>query len=155
MFKAAMDQEISIKPAHGRLELEVTKMKDAEVPEGRSFAIEQVGLGVLDEDGQEIVGAALKPGGNPLDYVVGKPRKHPEIRASDVCHAIKDQWPGRPALAAQFQCNDKMIQRIVSEMTEAGWLEAIPGVLWGVRMTERALQTLSVRGAEIGVKVAE
>ena len=50
----------------GNITLEPTEMKDAELPEPRSFKLEGVKLPLVDEDGNDVWGARLEPLGS--DY---------------------------------------------------------------------------------------
>jgi hypothetical protein len=61
-LKGALDAEYQLqRDDDGLVRWTTTKMKDAEHPEPLSFRLEKVALPFQDEDGQQVVGAALKP----------------------------------------------------------------------------------------------
>lgn len=65
-LKGALDAEYQVeRDEAGTIRINTTKMKDAEAPEPLSFRLDRVGLPFVDEDGQQIFGAALKS----TDYV--------------------------------------------------------------------------------------
>ena len=147
-FKAAMDQELHVKGSGGLLELGVTKMKDAEMPQPRRFKISQVGLGVEDHCGVEINGAYLEIDGNPLEFKVGTRANGSDISALDVAKAMHPSWPGVPPLATALGCSERAVSRIMSNMRDAG-LAAQDGASrkspWA--LTETAIDHLSMTGA--------
>lgn len=122
VFKAAMDQEISVKAGvAGLVEVTVTKMKDADIPPPRTLAIEQVGLGRTDEDGEEITGAALTVAGDPLDYKVGTAQKTRKvIKARDVADLLQAGWAGREVAAVQLGVSPRTVNSMVDKMHEKG-----------------------------------
>jgi hypothetical protein len=154
-FKAAMDQEIWVKGSGGRLEMHVTKMKDAELPTPRQFKITQIGLGIHDECDVEINGAYLEIDGNPLEFKVGTRTNGQPITALDVAKAMHPKWPGVPPLATTLGCSERAISRLMVAMRDNG-LAAQEGTAkkspW--KLTEVAIDHLSMTG-ELAMKAAE
>lgn len=151
VFKAAMDQEIGVKPgAGGLVEITVTKMKDAEIPSPRTLAIDQVGLGIKDDAGEEIFGAALKPAGDPLDYQVGKSQKTKKaIKGSDIAALIRAGWPGREVAAIQLSVSARTVSNMVDDMVAKGHLEK--GPTGEPRIADEVLDAISKGGALLKV----
>lgn len=146
-LKAAMDQEFWVKGSGGLLELQVTKMKDAEMPSNKRFKITQLGLGVFDDCEVEITGAYLEIDGNPLEFKVGKRQNGTDITALDVAKAIYKGWPGVPPLATTLGCSERALSRIMASMRDSG-LAAQSGSAksspW--ELTDDALNHLSMTG---------
>ena len=148
VFKAAMDQELQVKGSGGLLELVVTKMKDAEMPQPRRFKIAQLGLGVEDDCGVEIQGAYLEIDGNPLEFKVGTRANGSDISALDVAKAMHPTWPGVPPLATALGCSERAVSRIMANMRDAGLAAQAGGAKkspW--TLTETAIDHLSMTGA--------
>lgn len=146
-FKGAMDQELWIKGSSGIIELQVTKMKDAEIPQPRRFKIKQLGLGITDECDVEITGAYLEIDGNPLEFKVGRRQNGSEITALDVAKIIYPQWPGVAPIATELGVSQKSINRIMHAMRDAG-MAIKDGTAnsspW--RLTDDAINHLSMTG---------
>lgn len=146
-FKGAMDQELWVKGSGGIIELQVTKMKDAEIPQPRRFKIKQLGLGITDECDVEITGAYLEIDGNPLEFKVGRRQNGSEITALDVAKLIHPQWPGVAPIATELGVSQKSINRIMHAMRDAG-MAVKDGTAnsspW--RLTEDAINHLSMTG---------
>lgn len=145
-FKAAMDQEIWIKGSNGRLEMQVTKMKDAELPANRQFKIAQLGLGVQDECGVEIQGAYLKIDGNPLEFKVGSTVDGKDITAMDVALAMHPKWPGVPGMVSTLKCSERSLSRIMKAMKDNGMAVQASSRQAGYELTEEAINHLSMTG---------
>lgn len=60
--------------ATGSVTFEPTEMKDAELPPPISFALESVKVPLIDEDGSDVFGAYLVPGGAPASPTRGRRR---------------------------------------------------------------------------------
>jgi hypothetical protein len=144
-FKGAMDQELWIKGAAGRIDLKVTKMKDAEVPADRRFKIEQVGLGIEDDCGVEIQGAYIEPDGNPLEFKVGSRTNGTDLLALDVAKAMYPAWPGTPPMVASLACSERSLSRIMKAMKDNGMASQKVGSK-GWELTEAAIDHLSMTG---------
>jgi hypothetical protein len=154
-FKAAMDQELWVKGASGLLELHVTKMKDAEMPQPRRFKIEQIGLGVTDDCEVEITGAYLKVDGNPLEFKVGKRANGTDITALDVARAMHPKWPGVKALVIALGCSDRAISRIMAALRDTGMAtQTGPGKSASWALTADAINHLSMTG-DLAMKKAD
>lgn len=143
VLKAAMDQELWVKGSSGQVELQVTKMKDAEVPANRRFKITQIGLGVEDEVGVEINGAYLEIDGNPLDVKVGNRTNGTELTALDVAKAMYPKWLGVPPMASTLGCSERVLSRIMKTMKDNGLADGGKG---GWELTDKALDHLSMTG---------
>lgn len=144
-FKAAMDQELWVKGGSGRLELQVTKMKDAELPANRLFKITQLGLGVFDDCGVEINGAHLEIDGNPMEFKVGTRTNGTDITALDVAKAIHPKWLGVPPTATKLGCSERSLSRIMRAMKDNG-LATQASKQSGWELTEEAINHLSMTG---------
>jgi hypothetical protein len=144
-LKGAMDQEIWVKGQMGHIEIQVTKMKDAEVPANRLFKIEQIGLDVFDDCGVEITGAYIKPDGNPLEFKVGATRAGQDIMATDVVKAMWPQWPGVPPMAAILGCSERTLSRIMTQLKSSG-LAAQKTKTGPWELTEKGLSELELTG---------
>jgi hypothetical protein len=145
-FKGAMDQEFQVKGTSGLMELKVTKMKDAEMPEPRRFKIVQVGLGVLDSCDVEITGAYIKVDGNPLDFQVGSRINGQPIKALDVVKLMHPTWPGAPAMATGLGCSERALSNIMRSMANAGMAVQSSNRKAGWALTEDAIDHLSMTG---------
>lgn len=154
-FKAAMDQELWVRGSGGRLELHVTKMKDAELPVPRQFKITQIGLGVHDECDVEINGAYLEIDGNPMDFKVGTRVNGQDITALEVAKAMHPKWLGVPGMVKTLGCSERAMSRIMVTMRDNG-LAAQESTAkkspW--KLTEVAIDHLSMTG-ELAMKAAE
>lgn len=146
VFRAAMDQELHVKGANGRLELLVTKMKDAEIPTPKRFKITQIGLGVEDECGTEIQGAHLEIDGNPMEFKVGARTTGADITALDVARAMHPKWIGLPPMATALGCSDRSLSRIMKAMKENGLAVQASSKQAGWELTEEAINHLSMTG---------
>jgi hypothetical protein len=144
-FKAAMDQELSIKGNKGLIELEVTKMKDAEPPDVRRFKIVQTGLGIMDECDVEIIGAYLEVDGNPLDFVVGKRQDGQHIKAMEVAKVLYPKWKGVPPTVTILGCSERTLSRILKAMADQGLAKRIQKSK-GWELTDQALNAISMTG---------
>jgi hypothetical protein len=144
-FKGAMDQELWVKGQMGNIEMQVTKMKDAEVPAPRLFKIDQIGLGLLDDCGVEIMGAYIKPDGNPLEFKVGRRKDGGELTAFDVAKAMYPAWPGLVPMAAILQVSDRSLSRIMTQMKSAG-LASQKSRTGPWELTEKGLGQLELTG---------
>lgn len=144
-FKGAMDQEIWVKGQNGLIELQVTKMKDAEIPANRRFKITQIGLGVNDECDVEITGAHLEVDGNPLEFKVGTRTNGTDLTALDVAKAIYPRWRGVPPTVATLGCSDRTLSRIMKTMHDQGLAKKVEGTK-GWELTDKALNELSMTG---------
>ena len=142
-FKGAMDQELWVKGQMGHIELKVTKMKDAEMPAERRFKITQIGLGVEDDCGVEIMGAYIEVDGNPLEFKVGTRTNGTDITALDVAKAMYPKWPGVPPMAASLGCSDRSISRVMKAMKDNNMASGGKG---GWELTEEAINHLSMTG---------
>lgn len=147
-LRGAMDQEIMVAGQSGHIDLTVTKMKDAEVPAPRSFAIKQIGLGVRDDCDVEITGAYLINGQNPLEYVVGKAQDGTELKALTVAKIMYPAWPGAHVAALELKCSERTISRIMGNMKSAGIVHQCTtpagGRTWA--LTDKGLDALSMTG---------
>lgn len=144
-LKAAMDQEIWIKNTAGRIELKMTKMKDAEMPQDIQFRITQIGLGVEDENGQEVLGAYLKRDGNPLDVQVGKRGDGKPITAKEIVVAMRPKWEGSNVMQSIFELSERTLTRVMTTMRESGWVSGGQG-RGGYKLTDLAINHLSLAG---------
>lgn len=144
-FKGAMDQEIWVKGQNGLIELQVTKMKDAEIPANRRFKITQTGLGVFDDMEIEITGAYLEVDGNPLDFVVGKKQDGRDIKAIDVAKVLYPAWKGVPPTVTLLGCSERTLSRIMKTMHDQGLAKKVQGAK-GWELTDKALNELSMTG---------
>lgn len=151
VFRAAMDQELHVKGANGRLELLVTKMKDAEIPVPKRFKITQIGLGVEDECGAEIKGAHLEIDGNPMEFKVGTTTDGKDITALTVAMAMHPKWPGLPGMATTLGCSERSLSRIMKAMKENGLAVQASSRQAGWELTEEAINHLSMTG-ELAIK---
>lgn len=142
-FKGAMDQEIWVKGSMGLIELQVTKMKDAELPSSRRFKIAQTGLGITDDCDVEITGAYLEVDGNPLEFKVGTRTNGTEITAMDVAKAMHPKWPGVPPMATSLGCSERTLSRIMKTMKDQGMADGGKG---GWQLSEAAIDHLSMTG---------
>jgi len=145
-FKGAMDQEIWVKGSMGLIELQVTKMKDAEMPAKRRFKIVQTGLGMHDECDVEITGAYLEVDGNPLEFVVGKRTNGTDISAMDVARAMYPKWPGVPPMATTLGCSERSLSRVMKAMGDNGMAVQASSRQSGWALTEDAINHLSMSG---------
>jgi hypothetical protein len=145
-FKGAMDQEIWVKGAAGRIDLKMTKMKDAEIPADKKFKISQIGLGVEDNVGLEITGAYLEVDGNPLDFVVGKRINGTDITAMDVAKAMYPKWVGRTPMAVVLGCSEKTISNYMTKMKDSALATRTGGRTSDWELTEQAIDYLSMTG---------
>ena len=143
-FKAAMDQELWVKGSNGRLELQVTKMKDAELPANRMFKITQTGLGIKDECDVEINGAYLEIDGNPLDFKVGTRTNGSDILARDVARAMYPKWLGVPPTASALGCSERSLSRIMKAMKDNGLAVQASSKQAGWELTEEAINQYSM-----------
>jgi len=148
-FKAAMDQELWVKGQGGLLELKVTKMKDAEMPEDRRFKISQIGLGVEDDAGVEINGAYLEVDGNPLDFKVGQRSNGQPITALDVAKLMHPSWPGAPAIAIGLGCSERAVSNLMKAMANNGLATQGTNRKHGWALTDIAIDHLSMTAALI------
>lgn len=153
-FKAAMDQELWVKGSNGRLELQVTKMKDAELPANRLFKITQLGLAIFDDCGVEITGAYLEIDGNPMEFKVGTRTNGSDILALDVAKAMHPKWPGVPPMATALGCSERSLSRIMRAMKDNGMAVQASSKQAGWELTEAAIDYLSMTGALV-LKKAE
>lgn len=154
VFRAAMDQELHVKGANGRLELLVTKMKDAEIPTPKRFKITKLGLGVFDDCEVEITGAYLEIDGNPLEFKVGTRQNGGDITALDVARAMHPKWPGVPPMTTALGCSERSISRIMKAMKENGMAVQASSKQAGWELTEEAINHLSM-AADLALKNAE
>ncbi len=145
-FKGAMDQEIWVKGAMGRIDLKMTKMKDAEIPADKKFKISQIGLGVEDNVGLEITGAYLEIDGNPLDFVIGKRTNGTDLTGLDVAKSMYPKWVGRTATAVVLGCSEKSISRHMQKMHDSGMATQKGGKSSDWELTEEAINYLSMTG---------
>lgn len=74
-WKASMDSQILVSKKDGLIEVICTKMKDTEEPQPIFGKIEPVGLGWIDEDGEEIKGAVFAIDNSPPAPAVKKDSK--------------------------------------------------------------------------------
>ena len=148
-FKGAMDQELWVKGANGIIEVKVTKMKDAEIPEARRFKIVQIGLGVMDDADVEIFGAYLKIDGNPMEFTVGHRTNGQPITALEVANLMDKGWPGAPGLATSLGCSERSVSRIMHAMANNNLAEMASNRKNGWQLTEEAKNQLSFDGREI------
>lgn len=148
-LKGAMDQEIWVKGTMGLIDLQVTKMKDAEIPAARRFKITQTGLGITDDCDIEITGAYLEVDGNPLDFVVGKRTNGSDVTAIEVAKAIYPKWPGVPPIVASLGCSDRSLSRMMGTMRDQGLVVKANGTK-GWELTDRAINELSMTGHLLG-----
>jgi hypothetical protein len=146
-FKAAMDQEFQVKGSGGILELKVTKMKDAEMPEAKRFKITQIGLGVVDSCDVEITGAYIQFDGNPLEVKVGSRINGQPINAIDVVKLMQQGWPGAPAMAASLGCSERALSNIMKAMKDNGMAAQGANRKNGWELTEQAIDHLSMTAA--------
>lgn len=144
-LKGAMDQEIWVKGSMGIIELQVTKMKDAEIPSPRRFKIAQLGLGIEDDCGIEITGAYIEVDGNPLDFVVGKRTNGSDLKAVDLAKAMYPKWPGVPPMVSGLGCSDRSLSRMMGVMKDQGLAVKSAGSK-GWELTEKAINELSMTG---------
>lgn len=146
VLKAAMDQELWVKGSNGRLELQVTKMKDAEMPANRQFKITQLGLGIFDDCEVEITGAYLEIDGNPMEFKVGTATDGKDILALDVAKAMNPKWQGVVAMCDALKCSQRSISRIMKAMKDNGLAvqASSRGSSW--QLTEAAIDYLSMTG---------
>lgn len=146
VLKAAMDQELWVKGSNGRLELQVTKMKDAEMPANRQFKITQLGLGIFDDCDVEITGAYLEIDGNPMEFKVGTATDGKDILALQVAAAMHPKWPGVPGMCDALKCSQRSISRIMKAMKDNGLAvqASSRGSSW--QLTEAAIDYLSMTG---------
>lgn len=154
VLKAAMDQELHVKGSNGRLELLVTKMKDAEIPVPKKFKITKLGLGVFDDCEVEITGAYLEIDGNPLEFKVGTRQNGGDITALDVARAMHPKWPGVPPMCDALKCSQRSISRIMKAMKENGMAVQASSKQAGWELTEEAINHLSM-AADLALKNAE
>lgn len=154
VFKAAMDQELWVKGQGGLLELSVTKMKDAEIPESRRFRISQIGLGIVDDCDVEISGAYLEVDGNPLEFKVGQRLNGQPISAMDVAKLMHPNWPGAPAIATQLGCSERAVSNVMKAMANNGLAVQGANRKNGWALTEVAIDHLSMT-AELVLKRSE
>lgn len=153
-FKGAMDQEIWVKGSMGHFELQVTKMKDAEIPANRRFKITKIGLEVEDDCGVEVTGAYLEIDGNPLEFKVGSRNNGTDITALDVAKAMYPTWPGVPPMAATLGCSERAVSRIMKAMKDNGMATQASNRKAGWELTEDAINHLSMTG-ELAIRAAE
>jgi hypothetical protein len=146
-FKAAMDQEFQVKGSGGILELKVTKMKDAEMPEAKRFKITQIGLGVVDSCDVEITGAYIQFDGSPLEVKVGSRINGQPINAIDVVKLMQQGWPGAPAMAASLGCSERALSNIMKAMKDNGMAAQGANRKNGWELTEQAIDHLSMTAA--------
>lgn len=66
---AAMDAEFKVTRDDEMVTLECSKMKDAKHPEGKSFKMREVDLGIVDDDGDKVTSLVL----DRIDYVASPP----------------------------------------------------------------------------------
>lgn len=146
VLKAAMDQELWVKGSNGRLELQVTKMKDAEMPANRQFKITQLGLGIFDDCEVEITGAYLEIDGNPMEFKVGTATDGKDILALDVATAMHPKWQGVAPMCDALKCSQRSISRIMKAMKDNGLAvqASSRGSSW--QLTEAAIDYLSMTG---------
>ena len=142
-FKGAVDQEIHVRGSLGLIEVQVTKMKDSEIPDTRRFKIAQTGLGVTDDCGIEIMGAYLEIDGNPLEFKVGTRTNGTDITALDVAKAMHPKWPGVPPMVATLGCSERSLSRVMKAMKDNGMADGGKG---GWYLTEAAINHLSMTG---------
>lgn len=145
-FKGAMDQEIWIRGAAGIIEMQVTKMKDAEIPSNKKFKITSIGLGVEDDCGVEITGAYLELDGNPLEFKVGTRTNGSELTAIDVAKVIHPKWSGSAAVADALGVSERTLSRVMKAMKEAGMATQGCSKQSGWQLTEDAINHLSMTG---------
>lgn len=151
-FKAAVDQEISVKPGvAGVVEVAVTKMKDAEIPPPRSMEIRQVGLGRFDDDGEEITGAALAVAGDPLDYQVAKGQKSKRVvKAREVADLMMSgHWQSQDVVAIKLDVARRTLANILTRMEKAGSIERTADGGW--KVVDRVLDQVSHTGAMLPI----
>lgn len=153
VFKAAMDQELHVRGSNGRLELIVTKMKDAEIPAPRKFKITQLGLGIQDDCGVEINGAYLQVDGNPMDFKVGTRQNGGDITALDVARLMHPKWPGAIPMCDALKCSQRSISRIMKSMKDNGLAVQASSKQSGWELTEEAINHLSM-AADLVIKKA-
>ena len=146
VLKAAMDQELWVKGSNGRLELQVTKMKDAEMPANRQFKITQLGLGIFDDCEVEITGAYLEIDGNPMEFKVGTATDGKDILALDVATAMHPKWQGVVAMCDALKCSQRSISRMMKAMKDNGLAvqASSRGSSW--QLTDAAIDYLSMTG---------
>jgi biotin operon repressor len=149
VFKGAMDQEFWVKGTSGIIEVKVTKMKDAELPDTRKFKIVQIGLGVMDDADVEIFGAYLKIDGNPFEFIVGHRTNGQPITALEVANLMDNGWPGAPAIAAELGCSQRTVSNIMKSMANNGLAIMAANRKSGWQLTEEAQNQLSFDGREI------
>lgn len=154
VFKAAMDQELHVKGSNGRLELVMTKMKDAEIPAPKKFKITKLGLGVFDDCEVEITGAYLEIDGNPLEFKVGTRQNGGDITALDVARAMHPKWPGVPPMCDALKCSQRSISRIMKAMKDNGMAVQASSKQAGWELTDEAINHLSM-AADLVLKNAE
>lgn len=147
-FKGAMDQEIWIKGAGGKIEMNMTKMKDADTPSPKLFAITETGLGVRDDCDVEIMGAFLKIDGDPLLFKVGLRTNGSEITAKDVVKSMHKGWPGAIPMAAELGCSERSLNRIMKAMKDNGMADSYNrgATNKGWELSEKALNEFSQGG---------
>jgi hypothetical protein len=149
VFKAAMDQEFWIKGQHGMIEMQVTKMKDAEMPAAKRFKIKQVGLGVRDEADVEITGAYIEVDGDPLDFEVAKNGKV-VVKAIDVARLMIKEWPGAQALSLDLGVSERTVGSIMKQLADAGLATRSGNKRSaGWELTDKALSYFSLTGNEL------
>ncbi len=153
-FKAAMDQEFQVKGSGGILELKVTKMKDAEMPESKRFKITQIGLGVVDSCDVEITGAYIEFDGNPLEVKVGSRLNGQPINAIDVVRLMQKGWPGAPVMATSLGCSERALSNIMKAMKDNGMAVQGANRKNGWELTEQAIDHLSMT-AELAIEAQE
>lgn len=124
-LKAALDQEFSVSGSGGKMVLSCTKMKDAEEPLPRMFAIEQVQLG-MSADGVEIKGACAVLDGNPAEVVAGSSIDGSKITGSMVIQAFLAGCEGHVDFQDRLSCSKTMATTVTQAVAEMGFL-AKPG----------------------------
>lgn len=150
-FKGAMDQELWVKGALGKIEMKVTKMKDAETPAEKAFAITQIGLDIRDDCDVEIMGAYIKIDGDPLLFKVGIRTNGSDILAKDVVTAMHKGWPGSVPMAATLGCSERTLSRIMKSMQDSSLAQTFHhgGSKRGWELSEKALDEFSKSGGMI------
>lgn len=78
----------------GSVAFEPTEMKDAELPPPISFTLESVKVPLVDEDGNDVFGAHLVPGGAPASPTRGRRGKHQATALAELARLAQEREAG-------------------------------------------------------------
>jgi hypothetical protein len=145
-LKGALDAEYRLERDEGVIRFEATKMKDAEAPEPLSFRLDGVKLPLVDEDGNDVFGAAIRSTMHVPKAMVGKAGKGKNqnlgleaLKVLEAEHRARVEASGRDpgeALVKESDWRDRLAQEGIDRrrfpevrrgLVEAHLIEALHG----------------------------